>query len=244
MSFSTAPLDTLADRKRTVPLGFDRAARRYDLLTGMNPGYKKHLRWSAQRLEVASKSARLLDLCCGTGLSTKALAKTYPSAQIDALDASTGMLGYARQKRYAANVQFIHGDASDPAAAGLHGLYDGILMAYGIRNLPDRDGALMRLYNLLKPGARIVFHEYSVADSKRARAIWELVSRTIIIPSGRIATGDGSLYEYLRESVIEFDGIQNFESRLRAHGFKNVKTMPMNGWQRGIVHSFVAQRGE
>jgi len=55
-------------------VGFDRIARRYDLLTRMNPGYVKHLRWSA-RLLCLPPGARILDLCCGTGLSTAALAR-------------------------------------------------------------------------------------------------------------------------------------------------------------------------
>ena len=242
MSFTTAPLDNLSELKKTVPQGFDRAARRYDLLTGMNPGYNKHLRWSAERLGTNKRGARLLDLCCGTGLSTRALAKTYPHAQIDALDASAGMLEHARGKRYRAPVRFVHGDASDPASYGLEGPYDGILMAYGIRNLPDRDSALQKLHALLAPGGRIVFHEYSVAGSRRARAVWSLVSRAVIIPSGRLATGDASLYEYLRESVVEFDSVSRFEERLRQHGFVNLETLSMDGWQRGIVHSFVAER--
>ena len=243
MTVSSAPFDQLSEHKKGVPRRFDRAARRYDLLTGMNPGYKKHLRWSAERLQAESKSAHLLDLCCGTGLSTMALAKTYPTALIDAMDASVGMLNHARNKRYNARVRFFEGDASNPADFGASGPYDGILMAYGIRNLPNRDDALDRLYDLLKPGGRIVFHEYSVADSKRAKAIWEVVSRSIIIPSGRLATGDGTLYEYLRESVVQFDGVNAFEARLRDHGFTSVETLPMDGWQRGIVHSFVACKG-
>jgi ubiquinone/menaquinone biosynthesis methyltransferase len=240
MTVSSVSVDHLSERKRGVPRRFNRAAKRYDLLTGMNPGYNKHLRWSAERLQVTEQNAQLLDLCCGTGLSTKALAKTYPGALIDAMDASPGMLNHARDKRYNARVRFFEGDASDPASHGIKGPYDGILMAYGIRNLPNRDAALDRLYALLKPGGRIVFHEYSVADSKRAQAIWEVVSRTIIIPSGRLATGDAGLYEYLRESVVQFDGVKAFEARLQNHGFVNVETLPMDGWQKGIVHSFVA----
>src|SRR5215470_8099867 len=114
-------------RKRSVPVEFDGVARRYDLLSALNPGYKKHLRWSAERL-AAPPEGRLLDLCCGTGLSTEALRRAYPRAAIDALDASRGMLALARQKRPLGSVRFLEGDAMDPAAAGAAGPYDGILM--------------------------------------------------------------------------------------------------------------------
>ncbi len=239
-------IDPLAARKREVPTDFDAIARRYDLLVGMNPGYRKHLRWSAQRL-LAAPQSRLLDLCCGTGLSTEALRTTYPRALIDALDGSAGMLGVARSKDSLAGVRFVLGDAMEPGAAGLAPGYDGILMAYGIRNMPDRDLALDRLRDQLVPGGRLAIHEYSVADSKVAEWVWRLVSSTVIVPSGRLAYGLGpvpeqTLFSYLRESVLAFDGVTAFEARLRRAGFINVRTEAMDGWQRGVVHTFLAER--
>jgi ubiquinone/menaquinone biosynthesis C-methylase UbiE len=218
---------------------FDRVARRYDLLCGLNPGYRKHLRFSADRLG-AARDARLLDLCCGTGLSTEALRKAYPAATIDGLDNSAGMLAFARQKGLE-RVRWIEGDAMDPAAAGATGPYDGILMAYGIRNVPDADVCLGRLLALLRPGGTIVFHEYSVAASAVSRAVWRMVSSVVILPLGRLA-GSGALFDYLKESVLNFDGVPAFEERLRRAGFGGVETLPMDGWQRGIVHSFRARR--
>ena len=46
----------LADAKREVPAAFNRVARRYDLLTGLNPGYRRHLRYSAERLALRERS--------------------------------------------------------------------------------------------------------------------------------------------------------------------------------------------
>src|SRR6478735_5748960 len=99
--------------KGQVPAKFDRVARTYDVLTGLNPGYKKHLRWSAERLG-AKADGRLLDLCCGTGLSTEALVRAYPRATVLGLDASAGMLARARRKGSLASVRFLEGDAMDP----------------------------------------------------------------------------------------------------------------------------------
>ena len=58
--------------KKEVPSNFNRVARWYDTLQKMNRGYSEHLRLSAERLGV-KPGASLLDLCCGTGLSTEAL---------------------------------------------------------------------------------------------------------------------------------------------------------------------------
>lgn len=229
-----------SERKREVPSDFDRVADTYDFLTGLNPGYHRHLRMSAERLGSLRPGARVLDLCCGTGLSTEALRAIHPDADIVGLDASEGMLAVARRKGVLAGIDFVLGDAQDPRAAGVAGPFDAILMAYGIRNVPDPDACLRNLRTLLAPGGRIVFHEYSVAESLSARAVWDAVCFGIIIPGGLVTAGDARIYRYLRQSVLAFDGVRAFEARLARAGFERVRTEPMDGWQRNILHSFVA----
>lgn len=197
---------------------------------------------SAERLK-APPGGRLLDLCCGTGLSTEAVRAVHPEAELVALDASEGMLEQARAKTEL-DARFVLGDATDPAAAGVEGPFDGILMAYGIRNVPDRDRCLANLLALLKPGARIVFHEYSVQDDPVRRAIFNAVCAGFIEPAGWLTSGDASIYRYLRKSVNDFPGVRAFEEQLRLAGFDQVATLPLDGWQRRIVHSFVARRPE
>jgi ubiquinone/menaquinone biosynthesis C-methylase UbiE len=231
----------LGDRKRDVPRAFDAIASTYDLLTGLNPGYLKHLRWSAERLD-APPRGRILDLCCGTGLSTHAIVRTYPNAEVIGLDASEGMLEKARRKPALGRVQFVLGDATDPRAAGVDGPFDAVLMAYGIRNVPDPERCLESVRELLRPGGVVCFHEYSVKDSLRARLVWNAVAGAVIIPGGLLTARSSEIYRYLRRSVNEFDGVHAFEARLRRHGFIDVHTEPMDGWQRGIVHSFLARR--
>jgi ubiquinone/menaquinone biosynthesis C-methylase UbiE len=236
-----APAAATPERKRRVPREFDEVAARYDLLQRLNPGYRKHLRWSAERMELHPE-ARILDLCCGTGLSTEALTRVYPRAAITGLDASAGMLEVARKKRALAGVRFVEGDATDPAAAGASGPFDGILVAYGIRNLPDPDAGLGHLASLLAPGGVLAVHEYSVSGRLRSRLIWNAVAGAIIMPLGSRIGRSPELFRYLRRSVVEFDSVAQLEARLRAAGFEGVRTLPMDGWQRGIVHTFLARR--
>jgi len=232
----------LADRKREVPADFDRVAGTYDTLVCRNPGYLAHLRLSADRLALPGEGAglRLLDLCCGTGLSTEALLAAYPRADVTGLDASVGMLDRARAKGLRAT--FVEGDAMCPRRDLLEGDFDAILMAYGIRNMPEPDACLRGVRDLLAPGAPVVFHDYSVAGSRRARATWNVVALGIIIPAGLVTSGHARIYRYLRRSVLEFDGVEAFEARLARAGFSDVHTEPVDGWQRGIVHSFCARR--
>ena len=231
-----------------VPQAFDQDASSYDRLVAANPGYHHHLRLSAARLGLPDRGAglRLLDVGCGTGLSTAALLETYPDAEIVAVDASAEMLARARAKAWPDSVRFLHSRAEDLpaalAAAGLPAGFDGLLAAYLVRNLPDPDGGLAVLCAHLAPDAPIAVHKYSVADSAYARAVWTAVCWAIIIPLGWRVTGDVALYRYLWRSVLAFDGIERLARRLREAGFRDVHTAPVGGWQFGIVHTVLGHR--
>jgi len=223
-----------------VPRAFDDHAPSYDSLVGRNPGYHEHLRLSAERL--GRTGPRLLDLGCGTGASTAALLAAHPDAEITAVDGSEEMLAVARGKEWPASVRFVHSRMEDLAEHGITGPFDGILAAYLVRNLADSDAGLKAMHDLLAPGAPLAVHEYSVADSARAKATWTAVSWGIIIPMGKRATGSADLYRYLWRSVLAFDGAIALAERMRAAGFADVTVEPMTGWQRGIVHTFLGRR--
>jgi ubiquinone/menaquinone biosynthesis C-methylase UbiE len=226
-----------------IPGAFDAGAPAYDKLVDTNPGYHQHLRISAERMRIPGGGAglRLLDAGCGTGASTAALLAAAPGAQIVAVDASGGMLEQAREKSWPTSVSFAHSRIEDLADAGVDGPFDGILAAYLIRNVDDKDAQLRRFRELLAPGAMLAVHEYSVRDSRLATAVWNTVCATIIIPSGRLRSGDASLYTYLRHSVNRFDGAQAFRDRMHSNGFEDVRSDTVPGWQRNIVHTFLGR---
>lgn len=227
-----------------VPSSFDDHAASYDRLIGANPGYHEHLRLSAKRMGLRDRGAglRLLDLGCGTGASTQALLDAAPEADITAVDASVEMLAVARSKTWPPRVRFVHGNAQELDSVGISGQYDGILAAYLLRNLGDRNAALRTFHGLLKPGAPLALHEYSVADSGRSRAKWTAVCWTVIIPMGRLRTGSADLYRYLWRSVLAFDGVEALTTRLRATGFTDVRVQTVPGWQQHVVHTFLGRR--
>jgi ubiquinone/menaquinone biosynthesis C-methylase UbiE len=223
-----------------VPAAFYVAAAGYDGLVGLNPGYHAHLRISARRLGIAAggRGSRLLDAGCGTGASTAALLAVAAAAQIVAVDASAGMLAMAAGKRWPDSVRFVCSRVEDRGDAGVVGPFDGILAAYLIRNLADPDETLRRFAGLLRRGGRLAVHEYSVGDSRRATATWNAVCAAVIIPAGRLRSGDATLYRHLRCSVYAFDGASAIRERLRRNGFTDVRSQTMPGWQRDIVHTF------
>ncbi|MBV8789654.1 MAG: class I SAM-dependent methyltransferase [Mycobacterium sp.] len=221
---------------------FDAGAPSYDRLVGASPGYHAQLLASARRMRIPAhgKGLRLLDAGCGTGASTAALLAVAPEAEIVAVDASRGMLDAALAKNWPASVRFVHSPIEELAQHGVTGPFDGILAAYLIRNVADRDAQLRRFRQLLRPGGTLAVHEYSVRDSRAATGIWHAVCWGIIIPSGWWRTRDTALYRYLWRSVLEFDGAARFRGRLADAGFAGVHSETMPGWEANIVHTFLA----
>ncbi len=224
----------------SVPEAFDRGAAAYDRLVGANPGYHADLRRSARSLALSpdGEGLRLLDAGCGTGASTAALLAAAPRARIVAVDASPGMLAQARAKPWPATVRFAESRVENLTESGIEGPFDGIFAAYLIRNLPDPDTTLKTFRTLLRPGGVLVVHDYAVRDSLIARLTWHAVCWAVIIPAGRLTSGDAGLYRYLWRSVLNFDGARDFTARLSRAGFTDVHTHTMPGWQRGITHTF------
>lgn len=237
----------------TLEREFDATASRYDLMVSLNPGYHEHLRSAADVVAAAVLPAtgplRLLDLGCGSGASTAALVDALgagSATQLVGVDASDGMLDVARGKRWADGVRFVHGMAEDVAAQAeawaLPVPVDGVFAAYLFRNVGDRDAALSAVFDVLRPGGRLVSQEYSVAGSRRAAVLWSVVCWTVVIPLSLVLTRRTKLYRYLWRSVLRFDSVERFSARLHAAGFVDVEVSTVGGWQRGILHTVSARR--
>ncbi|MFE9773252.1 class I SAM-dependent methyltransferase [Streptomyces sp. NPDC005931] len=230
-------------RDEELAAAFDHAARRYDALVAANPGYHAQLRRSVRRLGLPRRGEglRVLDLGCGTGASTAALAAALPGARITAVDASAGMLERAAAKSWPPGVTFARARAEGLAEAGVRGPFDAVFAAYLLRNVSDPDAVLAEVRGALAPGGRLAVHEYTLGGRPVDRAVWTLVCRGLVQPVATVL-GDGELYRHLGRSVVRFDTAGRFAERLRAAGYEHVRVLPMPGWQTGITHTFVARR--
>ena len=234
-----------------VPATFDVVAEHYDTQVDANPGYHRNLRLAARALldRVGAGDARFLDLGCGSGASTRALAlelyRRRRPIRVLGADASAGMVAVATGKRWPRGVRFRVADADrldgDVAADGP---YDGVLAAYLLRNVPDADRTLHRIRDVLAPGGALVVHDYSVRGNPPAAAVWTLVCWLVVIPLGWVTARHTRLYRYLWRSAFAFDTMPELAARLEHCGFTDVRVLPGVGWQRGILHTVVATRAE
>jgi ubiquinone/menaquinone biosynthesis C-methylase UbiE len=236
-----------------VKAAFDEAARRYDLMVSLNPGYHRELALAADALatRVGPRAPHLVDLGCGSGASTRALVRALrhrEGPEIVGIDASAGMLAQARSKPWPYGVRFercfAQSLADEQAALGLDGGVDGVFAAYLFRNVTpaERDRTLAAVYQVLRPGGVLVVQEYSVAGSRRAALVWSLACWLIIIPLSWLTLRQTRLYRYLWASVRSFESVQAFVDRLSAAGFADIEVRAAGGWQHGILHTFRARR--
>lgn len=252
------------DVAQDVPAGFDDVARRYDLLVALSPGYHGQLRSSARVLAQAIAERReadgtgdatpavpavVVDLGCGSGASTNALAREFSRAgvpvRIVAVDGSAGMLAAARAKSWPPDVEFVQGRAEDLAAVGVaDGSVDGVFAAYLVRNVPDKDALLADIARLLTPGGTLVVHDYVVAGDPVATASWHALCWGAVVPTALAVTRSAGLFVYLWRSVLAFDSVPGLIARLEAAGYEGVRHRGVPGWQGRMVHTFRARRGD
>jgi ubiquinone/menaquinone biosynthesis C-methylase UbiE len=238
-----------------VPDAFDEVAHRYDLMVRLNPGYHAALRQAAGELVDAlgaipdQPALRMLDLGCGSGASTAELARALQrwgrDFELLGVDGSAGMLEQARAKDWPANVSFRQLRAQelreDPQLRTLTPFH-GVLAAYLVRNVPDPDDTLSAVHDLLAPGGVAVVHEYAVRSNLAAMAVWTAVCWSVVIPLGFLTSGRTRLYRHLWRSVMAFDSPDRLRGRLARAGFADVEVVAVGGWQRGILHTFVARK--
>ncbi len=242
-----------------LPEAFDEAAPNYDSMVARNPGYHAHLASAADALLSAlptGPAARLVDLGCGSGASTRALLAAADRGgrpvEITGVDASRGMLDEAAAKTWPTGVRFEHGLAQELGARaddwglsdadGTPSGVDGVLAAYLFRNVTQRDEVLQDVHRLLVPGGVLVVQEYSVAQSRVADLVWSLVCWLVVIPMSWLTSRQTRLYRYLWHSVRGFDAVQVFVDRLYRAGYVDVEVRTAPGWQRGILHTFRARK--
>lgn len=199
---------------------FDRIAPRYDLLNrimsgGLDQGWRRKL----ARLVEAPDHARLLDLATGTADVAVTLARTYGDAQVVGSDPSENMLAVGREKlRDLALEDRIALEVGDAQALPYpDASFDGVTMAFGIRNVPDRAKAVREMARVLRPGRRVCILELGEPDNAFAR----LHVHHIVPRLGALLSGSNE-YRYLQTSIEAFPPPETFCGVLRSAGLIGV----------------------
>ncbi|HEU4403124.1 MAG TPA: ubiquinone/menaquinone biosynthesis methyltransferase [Candidatus Polarisedimenticolia bacterium] len=236
----------LTQRNLEIRDNFDAIAPRYDLTNRViSFGVDLHWRRAAiRRLEGLPRDGVVLDLACGTCDMALEVLRQRRAARVVGADLSRAMLDLARRK-LAARRRPETGGAARGAAGAItlvnapaealpfrDGSFDGVTIAFGIRNVPDYRAGLREMARVLKRGGRACVLEFSTPPSRLLWKMYHYYFFNVLPRLGGLLTGREAAYRYLTESVAHFPGPGEFRSAMEEAGFTEVSQVAMNG---GIV---------
>ena len=79
-------------------------------------------------------------------------------------------------------------------------VFDRIAIAFGLRNVTDKDAALASMQRVLKPGGKLLILEFS-EPSAAIRPAYDLYSFKVLPVMGKLVAEDPDSYQYLAESI-------------------------------------------
>ncbi|MDH4140588.1 MAG: class I SAM-dependent methyltransferase, partial [Coriobacteriia bacterium] len=110
--------------------------------------------------------------------------------------------------------------------------FDVVTVAFGVRNLPDRDANFAEVHRVLNPGGRYVILEFSRPPFAPFRWAYHFYLRRVIPLIGGMLTRDRGSFEYLNNSILHFPDQPSLAADLRRAGFDAVSWRNLTG---GIV---------
>ncbi len=204
---------------------FDTIADRYDLLNRlMSVGLDQS--WRRKTVEALQVPAggRVLDLATGTADLAIRIADRHPDAAVVGVDPSEGMLSVGRRKVAELGLdERVELRVGDAQALDLEtNSCDGVTIAFGIRNVPDRAKALREMARVVRPGGRIAVLELSAPKTGLTAMAVRFQIRFIVPLIGRLLSG-AAAYGYLRDSVEAFPAPDEFATVMESAGLNIVK---------------------
>lgn len=197
---------------------FSRIAPRYDLLnTLLSFGQDRSWRRLAAELVAPRPDEHFLDLAAGTGAFSKALKEMSPSVRITAADFCPPILG----RMPATLGRRVGADAL--CLPFRDRMFDGFVIAFGIRNFSDPARGLAELRRILKPGGRGLILEFFRPESSLFGFLYRLYLRTWIPFLGGLLSGSFAAYRHLTDTIHRFSGRREFFELLESSGFEVVQ---------------------
>ncbi|WP_291587422.1 bifunctional demethylmenaquinone methyltransferase/2-methoxy-6-polyprenyl-1,4-benzoquinol methylase UbiE [Comamonas sp. UBA7528] len=228
--FETVDEKDKASRVRGV---FDSVASKYDIMNDLMSG-GLHRAWKAYTVMVANlkEGDQVLDIAGGTGdLSMAFSKKVGNSGRVVHTDINEAMLRTGRNRLVDKGIILptLVCDAEKLPFPDAH--FDLVSVAFGLRNMTHKDGALKEMNRVLKPGGKLLVLEFSKVAKPLAKP-YDLYSFKVLPFLGKLVAGDDSSYRYLAESIRMHPGQEELKVLMQGAGFGHVDYHNMTG---GIV---------
>ncbi|GIU41097.1 ubiquinone/menaquinone biosynthesis C-methyltransferase UbiE [Shewanella sairae] len=226
-----------AEKKADMVAGvFHSVAAKYDIMNDVM-SFGIHRMW--KRFTIESAGARpgmkVLDLAGGTGdLTAKFSRIVGDTGQVILADINDSMLKVGREKLrdkgIVGNVDYVQANAE--ALPFPDNYFDIITIAFGLRNVTNKDAAIASMLRVLKPGGKLLVLEFSKPQHEIMRKVYDLYSFKVLPKMGSLITKDADSYEYLAESIRMHPDQDTLKQMMEDAGFEQVNYTNMTD---GIV---------
>jgi demethylmenaquinone methyltransferase/2-methoxy-6-polyprenyl-1,4-benzoquinol methylase len=225
------------DAKQGLVAGvFHSVAAKYDLMNDlMSAGI--HRVWKRFTLELSGvrRGDRVLDIAGGTGdLAAKFSRLVGPEGNVVLADINDSMLKVGRDKLtdrgIVGNINYVQANAE--ALPFPDNSFDCITIAFGLRNVTDKDKALRSMLRVLKPGGRLLVLEFSKPGNELLSKAYDTYSFKVLPTMGKLITNDADSYRYLAESIRMHPDQETLKQMMSEAGFARCEFYNMTG---GIV---------
>ncbi len=218
--FKTVDEREKASRVRSV---FDSVAPKYDVMNDlMSAGL--HRLWKRYTLTVANPQPgqQVLDIAGGTGDLSLAFAKKVgPTGRVVHTDINEAMLREGRTRLLDRGVVLptLVCDAEKLPFASES--FDFVSVAFGLRNMTNKERALTEMHRTLKPGGKLLVLEFSRVAKPLEKA-YDWYSFNVLPKLGKLVANDEDSYRYLAESIRMHPGQEALRQMMRGVGFGHV----------------------
>jgi demethylmenaquinone methyltransferase/2-methoxy-6-polyprenyl-1,4-benzoquinol methylase len=230
------------DRNRRIGEMFSAIAPRYDLLNRLlSLGQDRRWRREAVARIVPEKGGRHLDMATGTAdVALEILRRKGGEAFVVGSDISAEMMriGLEKAARAGGRGRLAFVQAPGEALPFRDGVFDSASVAFGIRNVVDRELGLKEMCRVVRPGGRIVILEFSQPEGTIFGALYRFYFTKVLPRVGGLVS-KRSAYAYLPESVQAFPSPPEFAEMMRRAGCAEVDCRPLSF---GIVTLYVGRK--
>ncbi len=224
------------EKEKRVAGVFHSVAAKYDLMNDlMSFGIHRVWKFFTVQLAGVRRGQRVLDLAGGTGdLAARFSALVGPEGEVVLADINESMLQVGRDnltnKGVVGNLEYVQANAE--CLPFPDNYFDCITIAFGLRNVTDKDAALCSMYRVLKPGGRLLVLEFSKPTVPGLNKLYDAYSFTLLPLMGKLVTNDADSYRYLAESIRMHPDQETLRKMMEQAGFERCDYHNLTG---GIV---------
>lgn len=205
---------------------FEKIYENYDAMNSVI-SFQQHRLWRKDvmdRIHVEG-GAKALDVCCGTGDWSIALANAVgEEGQVIGLDFSKNMLSIAEEKRDSLQLhqlELIHGNAMELPFED--NTFDYVTIGFGLRNVPDYMTVLKEMFRVIKPNGKVVCLETSQPELIGFKQLYFFYFRFIMPLFGKLFAKSYEEYAWLNESTKSFPNKTKLKEMFQEAGFSFVE---------------------